>query len=181
MMKQMSVLVVSTLLFSAVYASPITSRQENLPTVDLGYEIHQAVAFNDQVKYYNFSNIPYAAPPLGELRFAAPQPPPQGNRSAPSAGSGPRLCPQAGTSWLSVSDVFLFEYYAALATSSASTVDLDAIPVPPLNNTFVDSASPFESEDCLYLDVMVPQAVFQGGSQAKAPVLGRTTIFVRKH
>merc|ERR1712130_976501 len=41
----------------------------NLPIVDLGYELHQAAALNDS--NYHFTNIRYAAPPLGYNRFSA--------------------------------------------------------------------------------------------------------------
>ncbi|KAL8699822.1 MAG: hypothetical protein Q9201_005789 [Fulgogasparrea decipioides] len=42
--------------------------------VELGYEIHTA-AFEEEGKFYNFSNIPYAKPPVGPLRFAQPEKP----------------------------------------------------------------------------------------------------------
>ncbi|EAT78135.1 hypothetical protein SNOG_14595 [Parastagonospora nodorum SN15] len=57
-----------------------------LPEVDLGYEIYRAASFNSTGNFYNFSNIRYAAPPVGNLRFAPPQAPAE-NRSAVNTGS----------------------------------------------------------------------------------------------
>lgn len=34
----------------------------DLPVVDLGYERHQAALYNETGKFYNFTNIRYAAP-----------------------------------------------------------------------------------------------------------------------
>ncbi|KAM3148686.1 hypothetical protein ABEW05_011067 [Botrytis cinerea] len=43
------------------------------PIIDLGYERHQAMV-NSTGHYNNFSNIPYAIPPLQDLRFSKPLP-----------------------------------------------------------------------------------------------------------
>lgn len=77
-------------------AGVLAQGSSTLPTVDLGYTIHQAtigvralscdsqsslhfrtLTLHDQstengVSYLSFSNIRYAAPPTGALRFAAP-------------------------------------------------------------------------------------------------------------
>jgi carboxylesterase type B len=90
-------------------------------------------------QYYNFSNIPFATPPLGELRFAAPTPP-KTNRSAVNTGVVTHICFQQIPAWF-------------------------GIDAPP---------DPRESEDCLYLDVMVPKRTFDGslnGTNSGAPVL----------
>jgi hypothetical protein len=87
-------------LLGAVYA-----QNASLPEVDLGYEVYRATGFNvstyhasalsraDTCKatgnFYNFSNIRYAAPPVGKLRFAAPQAPAE-NRSSVNTGSTSR-------------------------------------------------------------------------------------------
>ena len=69
-----------------------------LPVVDLGYELQQATVYNSTGGYYNFSNIRYAAPPTGNLRFQAPQPPAQ-NRGEVQTGSPDRICAQASPAW----------------------------------------------------------------------------------
>lgn len=71
----------------------------SLPIVDLGYELHQAAFYNDTGHFYNFSNIRYAAPPVADLRFRAPQPPAQ-NRGQVQTGSQGRICAQAVPDWL---------------------------------------------------------------------------------
>ena len=100
--------------------------------------------------FYNFSNIRYAQPPLGELRFRAPKPP-TGRSETVDDGSVGRICPQALSLWLDVA-------YAAADTILANgTFDTDgalknaseapSIPDPRMN------------EDCLFLDVVAPKKV----------------------
>lgn len=70
----------------------------NLPVVDLGYERQRATLFNSTGGFYNFSNIRYAAPPVGDLRFRAPQAPAR-NRGEIQTGSPDRICAQANPAW----------------------------------------------------------------------------------
>lgn len=120
-----------------------------LPIVDLGYVRQQASAFNVSSiilnaswtrlmcrpqktgQYYNFSNIAYAEPPVGSLRFAAPQPPKHVS-AIRDGGSVSIWCYQAYPDWL------------------AQQLSL-SIPVPAMAG---------ESEDCLYLDVLTPKEIF---------------------
>lgn len=109
-----------------------------LPIVDLGYAVHQAVSGNDTIyPYYNFSNIRYADPPVGELRFAAPQPVSTTNRTI-NTGSEARICLQAQPGWTS------------LKTYTEANLTLSEL----------RKQGPTESEDCLFLDVFVPKRVF---------------------
>ncbi|KAF4539595.1 Carboxylesterase [Lasiodiplodia theobromae] len=50
----------------------VQAQNTSAPIVDLGYALHQGSAIKGG-NYYNFSNIPYAEPPLGDLRFRSPQ------------------------------------------------------------------------------------------------------------
>ncbi|KAL1607553.1 hypothetical protein SLS59_002521 [Nothophoma quercina] len=68
------------LLAAAVAAEPIP-RAVKAPTVDLDYAV-----------------IRYAAPPVGKLRFAAPQAPAKNRTSTIAATSNPPFCPQTGAS-----------------------------------------------------------------------------------
>ena len=77
---------------------PSNSTNTSLPIVDLGYELHQAAFFNSTGGFYNFSNVRYAAPPTGDLRFRPPQPPAQ-NRGEVQTGDVGRICAQASPAW----------------------------------------------------------------------------------
>ncbi|CAN9389432.1 unnamed protein product [Alternaria alternata] len=148
-------------LIGAAYA-----QNSSLPTVDLGYEIYQASGFNDTGNFYNFSNIRYAAPPVGNLRFAPPQAPAE-NRSTINTGSVSRICPQASPGWNALAAQSLTRYVLGLPTSNSSYSTPGAKPSSP-----VPVPDPRESEDCLFLDVFVPEDVLSKAGQGYgAPVL----------
>lgn len=116
-------------------------------------------------RYYNFSNIRYAAPAVGDLRFRAPEPP-VADRSVIQDGSESRMCPQNYPPWMA-SIGWLPDYIqngivpniTAAAGSSGNTPS-----TPPRD--------PMQNEDCLFLDVMVPESIFERASQGPgAPVL----------
>lgn len=97
------------------------------PVVDLPYALYAARATlsPDGRTYYNFSNVRYAAPPVGALRFQKPLDPPDNRTAGVQDGAAyGKICPQAYTPWQN----------AALVTA------------PPGEH---------ESEDCLFLDVVV--------------------------
>jgi carboxylesterase type B len=56
-----------------------TSAPSTMPEVKLDYTTVRAAAGNTTVGYYKYQNIRFAAAPTGDLRFAAPQWPPQEN------------------------------------------------------------------------------------------------------
>ena len=67
---------VALLLVGAASASPVQPpNAHKLPIVDLGYVKQQATLYNETGDYYVFSNIRFAAPPLGDLRWKKPAPP----------------------------------------------------------------------------------------------------------
>lgn len=132
-------------------------------------------------QYYNFSNIRYAQPPLGDLRFAAPVAP-QGRNEVVQNGSVGSICPQAQASWVPIA----YQYATAILTNQTSSFNLtqaeaivantpfDKLPngSPRLNE--LPPRDPREREDCLFLDVMVPRSVWEraGNKSTKgAPVL----------
>ncbi|KAL9635401.1 MAG: hypothetical protein Q9164_003478 [Protoblastenia rupestris] len=110
-------------------------------------------------QYYNFSNIRYAQPPIGNLRFAAPVPP-RNESQAVVNGSEARNCPQAFPCWFHVQTEFVE------ANLSGNPFDFDAA----IEEQFADPScsqaepaaerTPEESEDCLFLDVIVPESIF---------------------
>ena len=50
----------------------VVSANAALPMIDLGYTKHKAID-NPNPDLYKFQNIRYAAPPIGDSRFRAPQ------------------------------------------------------------------------------------------------------------
>lgn len=112
--------------------------------------------------YYNFSNIRYAAPPVGELRFAAPQAPAV-DRSQVQTGNVGRICPQANPAWDAITAQWIPEYLLDNKTSfSMSDFNLTT---SSSNSSAATVTDPRESEDCLFLDVMVPEAIFNSNEQ----------------
>ncbi|SMQ53749.1 unnamed protein product [Zymoseptoria tritici ST99CH_3D1] len=144
-------------------ASLARASADALPTVDLGYEIHQASVFNETLQTYNFTNIRYAQPPTGNLRFAKPQSP-VGRNPIVQNGTQPVVCPQAGPVW----NALTYEYAEAYSQGNASLLSYEAgktlatvTPDVPLN-LLKASFPPGMTEDCLFLDVVVPQKIFEG-------------------
>ncbi|KAK9367927.1 alpha/beta-hydrolase, partial [Lipomyces kononenkoae] len=95
---------------------------------------------------YNFSNVRYAAPPLGPLRFRAPVRPIEINRTVDDGMTG-RICPQAEPAWEGTA--------AAFVKSILTGTNFE-----PPNSTGIPAVDPRTTEDCLFLDIIVPQAVF---------------------
>ncbi|CAG8069175.1 unnamed protein product [Penicillium salamii] len=130
-----------------VLAVSANCNKKQQPVVDLGYEIYQATgAINNSDSYYTFSNIRYAAPPLGELRWKAPMPP-LTNRSAIQSNSASISCAQATTGWQLRTSEYTNNYLKTGIVPNVSYSDLSAISAGGV-------------EDCLFLDVQVPHKIF---------------------
>ncbi|MCJ1477093.1 hypothetical protein MMC13_005764 [Lambiella insularis] len=145
----------------------ITVSSQDLPVVNLGYEQHQAISFNSTGGYYNFSNIRYGEPPVGELRFAAPVAV-SGNSSTVNNGSVGVVCAQVDPAWTLITAEFLPDYF------TGQPFNLSAAEAALLNSTAPPPApDPRTTEDCLFLDVHTPQKVFEknGSSGGGAPVM----------
>ncbi|KAF1991501.1 carboxylesterase family protein [Aulographum hederae CBS 113979] len=147
-----------------------------LPVVDLVYELHQALVYDSTGDFYNFSNIRYAAPPVGDLRFREPQPPTE-NRGEVQTGAQGRICPQASPIWEGVQYQLVVEpvinngtwdqseYSLAKAGNALSVLEVSSPDFPQ---------DPRATEDCLFLDVVVPRKAFESAGQSNgsgAPVL----------
>ncbi|KXG50997.1 Carboxylesterase, type B [Penicillium griseofulvum] len=148
-----------------------------LPIVDLGYQRHQAIGFNSTGRYYQFSNIRYAEPPLGELRFALPVSPRNRSQEVVNGKGLGNICPQSQACWFNVQGAFVSAVNAGADFNFTAAYDKvyqeDRCTKPPP----VAKRNPLESEDCLFLDVYVPESVIakrrQGNGKPKhgAPVL----------
>ncbi|KFY13546.1 hypothetical protein V492_03194 [Pseudogymnoascus sp. VKM F-4246] len=135
------------------------------PTVDLGYGRYAATVNDTGYPYYKFGNIRYAAPPVGDLRFRKPVAP-QGSDSTVHDGTTGASCMQGNPAWYvqvaarqvlpaffegkNVSSV-VGEAAGSQGSGSSSTPSLSDIP----------EQEPTTSEDCLFLDVLVPQAIYE--------------------
>ncbi|KAF8865650.1 carboxylesterase family protein [Acephala macrosclerotiorum] len=87
-------LLASAFIWVVAFASP-----SEPPIVDLGYAIHRATISSENASYLTFPNIRYAAPPLGSLRFSAPQPPLNNVSVGIQDGSYGNICPQGTPAW----------------------------------------------------------------------------------
>lgn len=132
----------------------MTTPERSLPVVDLGYSLYRATVLNETGAYYNFSNIRYAAPPTGDLRFRDPAPP-LPNRTQVLDGTFGNICPQFYAPWL----------FGAIKS------------LGPDANLFADPRTLLkQSEDCLFLDVISPVHIFKNAKKDQrnlAPVMVR--------
>jgi hypothetical protein len=147
-------------LISSVAALPA----QTLPTVDLGYAIHRpTLNSSGQYPYFNFSNIRFGQAPVGDLRFSAPLPPKGRNRTVNDGQHG-AICPQAGPAWTATAEPFLGLYLTGGNISNythpthATTTSISSSSL---------SIDPRTSEDCLFLDVIVPQKIFNSTRNSK--------------
>ena len=88
----------------------------------------------------------------GQNRFRAPQPPEE-NRGEVQTGSQGRICPQASPAWGAISAQFIPRYLAGQTEFNESSFNLSSSGETP-------AVDPRTNEDCLFMDVVVPQAIF---------------------
>jgi carboxylesterase type B len=101
---------------------------------------------------YNFSNIRYAAPPVGNLRFRAPVWPEQ-NRTHVQDGSVGRICPQALPLWEGdIEPAFLLSLVEG--TNFIQSTNISSYPY------VAQKMDPRTTDDCLFRDVVVPKKIF---------------------
>ncbi|KAE9408457.1 alpha/beta-hydrolase [Gymnopus androsaceus JB14] len=77
------------------HRSTNTSNTASAPIIDLGYAQYQGV-YDSVNNVTNYLGVRYAAPPVGDLRWRAPQPPANNNSvGVQQANTQPNPCPQA--------------------------------------------------------------------------------------
>ncbi|KAK4643571.1 hypothetical protein QC761_407080 [Podospora bellae-mahoneyi] len=114
--------------------------QSSLPVLNLPYGSYRASSYRSSSDLYIFKNIRYAAPPVGELRWAKPAPPAQ-NSTHQDGSYGPR-CIQSAPNGINVVGPGNKAPVGAVINQF-----LGGIPLPLFSGG---------SEDCLFLDVYVP-------------------------
>ncbi|KAK2030375.1 alpha/beta-hydrolase [Colletotrichum zoysiae] len=141
-------------LLGLVDAAPLQAK--TTVTLDLGYTIQEGLLETDHGShpYFNFTDIRYAAPPTGLDRFKPPKVPAE-NRTTQSSGPYKIECPQAQPGW--------FDYIGSDVGNQTE--------MPPFTEDDVYPPRPGSSEDCLFLDVLVPEKVFNARMTATVPVL----------
>ncbi|KAH7398624.1 Alpha/Beta hydrolase protein [Phaeosphaeria sp. MPI-PUGE-AT-0046c] len=145
------------------------------PVVDLGYGLHQAIV-NSTGDYYNFSNIRYAEPPTGRSRFAPPIPP-RGRNPIVYNGSVARICPQAYPAGGRLNEKYNTYY------SLTGKTGLDDFQNASQGFDYPRSSpqDPRVTEDCLFLDVMVPRKVFHGHTSGASKLRTGAAVMVWIH
>jgi len=101
---------------------------------------------------YHFSNIRYAQPPTGELRFQAPRSP-ETDRTTQTGEDG-HVCYQAVPNWFESVPGVTPQLLGGNVNSTYVNASEHAT---PLSRAQVPLPIPHESEDCLFLDVHVPE------------------------
>ena len=104
---------------------------------------------------YNFSNIRYAQPPVGQLRFQAPQSP-KINRTVHTGENG-HICYQAIPNWFNSVPLVTPQFLNGTVNSTYVNASEHITPLLPSQ---IQLPMPNESEDCLFLDVYVPERTF---------------------
>ncbi|TVY80745.1 Carboxylesterase patB [Lachnellula suecica] len=135
----------------------------SLPTVDLGYSVHQATLNNKSSgpdSYFNFSNIRFGQAPVGPLRFSAPLAP-EGRNETVNDGQQSVICPQANPEWIINQESFILAY---LLGSNTSKYTNSTTSTTATSSTSLPTPAPGTSEDCLFLDVIVPEKIFNSGN-----------------
>ncbi|KAJ2892035.1 Lipase 2 [Zalerion maritima] len=141
--------------FVQVLATPvIQERGSSLPTIELPYGTYRAASYERSTDVYIFKNIRFAAPPVGDLRWAKPAPP--ATESGIQDGSYGHSCVQTGINGLN-----LMGDGNSSPIGTAMNQFLAGIPLPMFEGG---------NEDCLFLDVFVPAKAIKNRN-LKLPVM----------
>ncbi|KAK3503603.1 Alpha/Beta hydrolase protein [Neurospora crassa] len=128
-----------------------------LPVLTLPYGSYQASSYRSKSDIYVFRNIRYAAPPVGDLRWAKPAAP-QINNTIQDGSYGPQ-CIQTAVSGLN-----LMGPGNKSPIGAALNQFLGGLPIPLFSGG---------SEDCLFLDLYIPGKTLRdlsGASKKPSPL-----------
>ncbi|KAF5637983.1 carboxylesterase type B [Fusarium sp. NRRL 52700] len=152
-------IIVLLLAFQRAFASQV-------PIVDLGYAVYQGSLQEASSYLYNFSNIRYGEPPIGDLRFARPVAP-RGRNVTVDKGNVGRICPQAMAAW----EVYISFTGPDFLSGSISTLTEDQRHTLEEPSDLKIPIDPRETEDCLFLDVVTSMETFDSPAKRLAPVI----------
>ncbi|KAI9681318.1 MAG: hypothetical protein M1817_002601 [Caeruleum heppii] len=156
-LRSFSVLSVLVTSFQCVHTAPAPA--DDALTVDLGYALYKPNVVNKTTGYATFLNIRYAAPPIGERRWAPPAPPLNARDQGVVQGSNaPTICPQANPAWVEPA-------VNALGDDAIYTIP-PGLPPSPV------------SEDCLYLDVRTPTRALDDACKRKPAKAKPVMVFI---
>lgn len=102
---------------------------------------------------------------MGDLRFAAPVAP-TGRNTTVSDGSVGSICPQADPAWLFISEEFI-QYVAAGNESTFNFTLAQQQLNAYLESGALGAPDARTTEDCLFLDVFAPKAIFDNAASRK--------------
>lgn len=124
-------------------------------------------SLQETLQTYNFSNIRFAQPPVGDLRFAKPAPP-TGINPYIQDGSQGAICPSSAPLWAGLQSAYaavwpsgnasLLNYQLGQAASAAAVATAPNATFAALDAALLND--PRISEDCLFLDVVTPKLLF---------------------
>jgi hypothetical protein len=115
------------------------------------------LSYNTTTDVYTFSNIRYAQPPVGDLRFRAPLAP-ETNRSTIRNGSESITCAQGIPNWQFVALDVISPYIASQKPFNLTSWEAG---FENASGTVPSDLNAHSTEDCLFLDVHVPRKVLE--------------------
>ncbi|KAI9818916.1 MAG: hypothetical protein M1827_007737 [Pycnora praestabilis] len=156
MLNLLGLVLLATSIFTAPASGKLNLTGDSMPLLELPYGTWRADRYDPDGKLFVFKNIRFGAPPLGDLRWAKPAPP-ESVIGIQNGTFGPS-CQQSSTKG--------FDFLGPLADwgriPAAISQFFGGIPIPLFNDG---------AEDCLFLDVYVPERALSSPTKTKLPVV----------
>ncbi|KAJ4172972.1 hypothetical protein NW754_003178 [Fusarium falciforme] len=133
----------------------LAEASNDLPLLKLPYGTWRAAKYDDVAKVYVFKNVRYGASPTGSRRFASPEPP------------EPVLGIQNGSIGAAC-----MQFHTSGNDKGAPLVKREQSSQVDVNQVIQESQSrKVYSEDCLFLDLYVPEEALKAEKKQKLPVV----------